>query len=465
MKPESLKNSKVRYLAFCLPFALAYASWTLFPAVAQSIIGYLLKYTVTEPAHWLWLALVRFLYAWYTFLAIGVAGVWAIAATFARTRHKTVVKKSYPMVSFVVPAFNEEKNVSRCIGSLFECAQRYSGLCQIIVVDDGSKDFTYEIAWSAIELGRRKRPDVRGKVVRHSANLGKVEAIRTGTIQALGSVIVVVDADSWWLPDTLEKLVDYMLSDGKKAVTGYVHPSDGDSELNPYVVLQQLEYSQGLGMNRCAQSLGDSVLVVSGAIGMFEANLLRSILNEKSVRSVTEDLEITLEMHKRGARVGYVNVAASSTIVPESFNVLWCQRLRWFTGWLHNTTGIHKDLLTRKSWLTILLWYCYVFEYGGAFVDLAALASAPLLFFFAPDRIHFVLNLLVFVPYGLLIGVANQAVALKYAYGSHNYRSLLFYTPFYPILRLVNILARVTSSFRFLQGDRGNWHNKIGSAA
>jgi biofilm PGA synthesis N-glycosyltransferase PgaC len=363
------------------------------------------------------------------------------------------------MVSFIVPAYNEEKNVARCITSLFRCSRNYAGLCEIIVIDDGSKDYTYEIAWATIEMNRRSYPQVRGRVVRHSSNLGKVEAIKTGLDRALGSLISVVDADSWWMPDTLIKLVDYMLLNGKKAVTGYVHPSDGDEEVNPYLVLQQLEYSQGLGVARCAQSLGNNVLVVSGAVGLYDAKALREILTEKNVRSVTEDLEITLEMHKRGADVGYTSVATSLTVVPISFNVLWNQRLRWFTGWLHNTLSIHRDLLFKKSWLTLLLWYCYVFEYGGALVDLVALSAFPFLFWFAPDRISFVLNMLVFVPYGLLIGIINQAIALKYAYNKHNYRSLLFYTPFYPILRLINILARLTSSIKYLFGDNGNWHS------
>ena len=252
------------------------------------------------------------------------------------------------MASFVVPAYNEEKNVSGCVTSLFKNAEKYGGLCEVIVVDDGSRDFTYEVAWSSLELNRKRLPQVRGKVVRHSANLGKIEAIKTGVNVALGGLVVIVDADSWWLPDTLVRLVDYMLLNGKKAVTGYVHPSDGDSELNPYVVLQQLEYSQGLGLNRYAQSLGDNVLVVSGAIGLFDAEVLRGILNEKSVCSVTEDLEITLEMHKRGAGVGYIGIATSSTIAPVSLNVLWSQRLRWFTGWLHNTLSIQKICLSKS---------------------------------------------------------------------------------------------------------------------
>jgi len=460
MKLKLSKSSRIVYLAFFIPFILAYVSWRFFPVFAFWLINQTFKYEVSFlQANWLWYTVIRFFYGWYTFLAIGIAGVWVVAATLARVQKKEVKQLWYPMVSFVVPAYNEEKNVSRCIKSLFKCAKKYGGLCEIIVVDDGSSDYTYEFAWATIELNRKKYPQVRGKVVRHSANLGKVEAIRTGSDRALGSLIAVVDADSYWMSDTLVKLVDYLLLNGKKAVTGYVHPSDGDAEVNPYVVLQQLEYSQGLGVARCAQSLGDDVLVVSGAVGLYDASVLRGILNEKKVRSVTEDLEITLEMHKRSAGVGYASVATSSTIAPVSLSVLWSQRMRWFTGWLHNTLNIHKDLLVKRSWLTLLLWYCYVFEYGGAFVDLAALCAFPFLFWFAPDRIFFVLNLLVFVPYGLLIGFINQSIALKYAYDKHNYRSLLFYTPFYPIIRLVNILARLTSSVKYLFGDNGSWHS------
>jgi cellulose synthase/poly-beta-1,6-N-acetylglucosamine synthase-like glycosyltransferase len=459
MKPKSSKRSKLVYLAFCLPLILAFVSWQFFPVFVEWFISRAFSYESSyKSPNWLWQDITQFLYGWYTLLAIGVAGIWAIAAAFERAHHGKTEPEFYPMVSLVVPAYNEDKNIARCLNSLYKCTQRYAGLCEIIVVDDGSSDYTYEIAWATIESNRKRYPQVRGKVARNSVNLGKVDAIKTGVNSALGSFIAVVDADSWWMPDTLVILVDYILSNGKKAVTGYVHPSDGDSELNPYVVLQQLEYSQGLGITRHAQSLGNNVLVVSGAIGLYDAEVLRGILTDKSIQSVTEDLEITLEMHKRGAKVGYVDVATSLTIVPESFNVLWNQRLRWFTGWLHNTLKIHRDLFLKKSWLTLLLWYCYIFEYGGAFIDLAALFAAPFLFWFSPDRVVFAASLLLFIPYSLLIGIVNQTIALKYAYNQHNYHALLFYTPFYAILRFINILARLTSSIKFLLGDNGNWH-------
>lgn len=196
MKFRLGKGSKVVYLLFCIPFILAYVSWLYFPDLAYWFITNIFKYEVYQKAGWLWYLIIRFFYTWYTFLAIGVAGVWAVAATLAKKQWKKHNKQHYPMVSFVVSAYNEEKNVSRCINSLFRCAEKYDGLCEIIVVDDGSSDFTYEIAWAAIQLNRRRYPKVRAKVVRHSTNLGKVEAVKTGLNKALGSIIAVVDADS-----------------------------------------------------------------------------------------------------------------------------------------------------------------------------------------------------------------------------------------------------------------------------
>ena len=91
-------------------------------------------------------------------------------------------------------------------------------------------------------------------------------------------------------------------------------------------------------------------------------------------------------------------------------------------------------------------------------MDLAAITAFPFLFWFAPDRIHFVFNLVVFTAYGLLISVANQAVALKYAYQKFSHNSLLLYTPFFPFLWLINVFARLRSIIGYLLGSRGTWH-------
>jgi len=456
---RSVKQFRVVYLAFLIPFILTWLSWAYLPVIAHWIVANLFGYNAVEQsANPIWLSLITFFYTWYTLLAIGVAGTWVVGALLARKKYPKTRHEFYPMVSFVIPAYNQEANISRCIASVFRCAEKYGGNCEIIVVDDGSTDFTYETAWSALRVSRIDQARVRCRVVRHMANLGKIEALRTGVNRALGGIVAIVDADSEWAEETLSSLVDYVLSNGKKAVTGYVHPCSQRSDGSLLVGLQRLEYSRGLSIGRCAQSLGDKVLVVSGAIGVYDAFLLRGILWERNVRSVTEDLEVTLEMHKKGAKVGYVSVARCSTAVPVGLGSLVRQRLRWFTGWLVNTLGIHRDLMFERSWLSALLWYCYVFEFFGAFVDLAALLAFPFLWWFAPDVLLFGLNILVFGLYGLLVGVVFQAVALKLAYGSYVYGGLLFYMPLYSLLRLVNVFARVRSVLSYLRGGNGKWH-------
>ena len=450
------KLGRFYYLLLVLPFILAFISWWGFPVLATWLSNNVFGYTPSEAvASWLWSMAVTLFYSWFTFLSIGIGGMLAVGALLSRHSAKRRLMDFYPMISFVVPAYNEEKTLPKCIDSLFRCANEYSGLAEIIVIDDGSNDNTYEVAFANIHLNMQRYSNVRGRVVRHMVNLGKVEALRTGANRALGQMVAVVDADSWWRADTLRGLVEYMRSNGKVAVTGYVHPTgDGKSGL---VSLQQLEYSQGLGVFRCAQALGNTVTVVPGAIGLFEANVLRDVLNGRGLRSVAEDSEITLEMQKRGYKIGYLSEAQSETVAPNDFGSFWGQRLRWFVGWLHNVLGVHRDVLLGRRWLSILLWYSLVVEYFGALVELAAVLSFPFLFWFAPDRVLFVLNLLWFGGYALVVGVVAQAIALRFAYGECNYRWLLFYTPFYSILWFVNLWARVFSLVRFVFGFRGRW--------
>lgn len=448
------------YLLFLLPFVLCILSWIYFPSIADWIIKNAFGYknnVIIE--NYLWSGIVRFFYSWYTLIAIGFAGMWVVAAFISRKKQLKERHSFYPMVSFIIPAFNQEKNITTCINSLFRSASNYNGSCEILVIDDGSSDYTYELAWSCIQTNHNSYPKTFGKVIRHSVNLGKIESLKTGINRALGGLIAIVDSDSEWNEDTLSGLVDYKLSNQKKAVTGYTHPNGQGSEGNLIVTLQRLEYSQGLGVGRCAQGLGDNVIVVSGAIGIYDADLLREILEQRNVRSVTEDLEITLEMHKKGANIAYYSFVQSATVAPTNLKLLWHQRLRWFTGWLHNTLSIHGDLMTKLSWVSSLLWYCYIFEFAGAIIDLISISVFPILFWYSPDPILFAYNLLVFIPYGLLIGVISQAIAIRFAYGKSEHKSLLLYTPLYPLLRIINVFARSKSMIDYLTGNNGEWHN------
>ncbi|HOK58251.1 MAG TPA: glycosyltransferase family 2 protein [Methanothrix sp.] len=84
-------------------------------------------------------------------------------------------------VSLVVPAFNEEKGLPLVIKEYLDWVD------EIIVVDDGSTDGTYEAA--------KRFAGEKVKIFRHDVNRGKVAALRTGVKHASGDVIVFTDAD------------------------------------------------------------------------------------------------------------------------------------------------------------------------------------------------------------------------------------------------------------------------------
>ncbi len=131
----------------------------------------------------------------------------------------------YPAISFVVPAFNQERNIRQCINSLFECALSYHGSSEILIVDDGSTDTTFEIAWTTVNSKQRESAHIRAKVVKHMANLGKAEALKTGVNTAMGEYVAIVDiaasCDSAWLTE----IMDYIYTSEKTADSSYLPSS------------------------------------------------------------------------------------------------------------------------------------------------------------------------------------------------------------------------------------------------
>lgn len=120
--------------------------------------------------------------------------------------------RAFPSISFVVPVHNVEQIIEPCISSLFEYAIRRSAPSEIIVVDDGSIDSTFEVAYSTINSRRQlqTRAHIRAKVVRHTAKLGKAEAIRTGVSMVLGEYIAIVDIRTACNSDRLSDLLRYV---------------------------------------------------------------------------------------------------------------------------------------------------------------------------------------------------------------------------------------------------------------
>lgn len=93
-----------------------------------------------------------------------------------------------PYLSVIIPAYNEEKKISSDIEAVYEYFKSYKIDGELIIVNDGSKDKTYEVAKSCIN----KFPALR--VITYEKNKGKGYAVKTGVLQANGEYILIADS-------------------------------------------------------------------------------------------------------------------------------------------------------------------------------------------------------------------------------------------------------------------------------
>ncbi len=90
--------------------------------------------------------------------------------------------------SLLIPAFNEAHTIARAVDETRRFFDAL-GSFEILIVDDGSVDETASI------VERLQRDDARVRLIRHQSNLGKGAAVKSGAAQALGDVMLFLDAD------------------------------------------------------------------------------------------------------------------------------------------------------------------------------------------------------------------------------------------------------------------------------
>lgn len=247
----------------------------------------------------------------------------------------------FPMLSVIVPAFNEGRTLSKALNSLAEADYPRK---EIIVVDDGSADNTYAEACRFSE--KFKSSSTPFSVIKKENNGGKSSAINHGLLFAKGDYIVTVDGDSVVSRDALKMIVKYFGNPDVAGVGGNVKVLNRWSNL--LTSCQALEYLVGINLWRRAFDIFGVVMVVPGALGAFSRKILEQT-GDYDKDTLTEDFDITVKALKCGKVVQASSRAMAYTEAPATVEDFYKQRIRWYRGNMQ-TFIKHKDIATNSRY-------------------------------------------------------------------------------------------------------------------
>ena len=265
------------------------------------------------------------------------------AAVYDRLREKIVGRPSEvasykPKVAVLIPAYNEEKVIVRTVRAALN--SDYPDL-RVIVIDDGSRDRTLEVARAAFV-----REEAAGKVlILTKPNAGKAEALNYGIEHIRDAELFVgIDADTIIARDAISRLAPHFINPKVGAIAGNAKVGN---RVNLWTRWQALEYITSQNFERRALDVLGAVSVVPGAIGAWRVSAVREA-GGYQIDTVAEDADLTMALLRLGYRVEYEDMALAYTEAPTNANGLMRQRFRWSFGILQAVYK-HRGVFARKG--------------------------------------------------------------------------------------------------------------------
>ena len=282
-----------------------------------------------------------------------------------RTESDTVLRSPLmPPISLLAPAYNESASIRESVRAMLTL---HYPKHEVIVVNDGSTDDTLQILIDEFHLYKssrepsgalpcapiraiyESRSPIRLVVIDKENGRGKADALNAALNVARTPLVAVLDTDSLIETDALLAIVKPFLDDPHTIATGgIIRVANGCKVEHGRVVdvatpaealprFQVVEYLRAFLHGRIAFSFMNSVLLVSGAFGVFRREALISA-GGYDTTTVGEDMELVIRLHhlwrerRLPYRIVFVPYPVCWTQVPESWKALHDQRNRWQRG-------------------------------------------------------------------------------------------------------------------------------------
>jgi len=393
------------------------------------------------------------LFLFGSYLMLGIFSAIALRKYLRKNSYinynSLVLSPLSPKISIIAPAFNESKTIIDNIRTLLSL---YYNNFEVIIVNDGSTDDTFELMKDAYDLirvnyyfdyripcerikgvYRSKNPSYNRLTIIDKNNGGKADSLNAGINISHSDLFVSIDADSIIEADSILKLVKPFLEEKEKKVIGtggvirIVNSCDVErghireikipAKLLPR--LQVLEYTRAFLLGRMAWSHLDGLMLISGAMGIFDRETVIKA-GGYSIRTVGEDMELVLRMRRymsendQKYEVTYIPDPLCWTEVPSDLKSMRKQRTRWTRG-LIESLRTHRKMFFNSNYGRLgLLGYPYWFFFEWMAPLVAFSGFIYTIYLIIRDSLNWPFYLLLFIfVYSFAVCLSTWAILFE----------------------------------------------------
>ena len=364
-----------------------------------------------------------------------------------RKREKNIIYNelvvNYPLVSIIVPAYNEEVNIVSSLNNLLKCD--YPNF-NVIFVNDGSKDKTWEIVTKEFSANSNVKLFTK-------PNGGKASALNYGINETTADYVVCIDADTKLASNAVSMLMKHFIMKTQSneeigAVAGVVKVGN---EFNLLTKWQNIEYITSQNFDRKGFAYANAITVVPGAIGAFKKVAIEAA-GGFTTDTLAEDCDLTIRILRTGYIVANEPRAIAYTEAPETLKMFMKQRFRWSFG-VMQTFWKHLDQLFNNSnkslgWIALpdILIFKYIIPIFSPIADVLMIIGL------------FTDNASKILWYYLLFTVVDTTIAaISFLFERENPAKLIWLIPQRIIYRWIMLVVLYRSLKRALKGELQNW--------
>lgn len=447
-----------------------------------------------------------------SYLLLGFSSAFALRKYLRKNSfinyNSLVLSPLSPRVSIIAPAYNESRTIIDNVRTLLSL---YYNNFEVIVVNDGSDDDTFEKITEAYKLTRvnyyfdyrlpcerirgvykSSDPSFSNLTVIDKNNGGKADSLNAGVNISRSKLIVSIDADSIIEVDSILKLVKPFLEEKEKKLIGtggvirIINSCDIEKGFIRKIHLpkkilprfQVMEYTRAFLLGRMAWSHLDGLMLISGAMGMFDRETVIGA-GGYSTKTVGEDMELVLRMRRymvennQKYEVSYIPDPLCWTEVPSDLNSMFRQRTRWTRG-LIESLWTHKKLFFNPKFRRLgLLGYPYWFFFEWMAPLIAFIGFIYTIYLISAGILNWAFYLLLFLfVYSYAVSISTWAILFEeitfHKYERKREVFYLFFTAllepfFYPVHTYFAVMGNIQALFRkkeWGKAERNGFENK-----